>query len=164
MNGIPLSVISILIHNGDNWSRLLMIQSTNISNGNWSSIIIINDSNVYMPVWGCIDDSNLLTSGPSISTPSNQLLIMCDIVGGNVDKWGVNLTIYCSINIDIFHTLCRRHIGEWDYLPYIRSRNLLYIGKVGEYHRSLNIIITLSVWWSSPILSSLDSLLGLSPK
>ena len=86
MNGITLSVISILIHNGDNWSRLLMIQSTNISNGNWSSIIIINDSNVYMPVWGCIDDSNLLTSGPSISTPSNQLLIMCDIVGGNVDK------------------------------------------------------------------------------
>ena len=73
MNGITLSVIIILIHNGDNWSRLLMIQSTNISNGNWISSIIVNASNVDMPVWRKIDDSYIPTSTPPhISTPFNQ--------------------------------------------------------------------------------------------
>ena len=51
-----------------------------------------------MTMWGIIDDSNILTSNPSISTPVNQLLIMCVVVVVHVDKYGVNLKIQFSID------------------------------------------------------------------
>ena len=70
-----------------------MIQSTNGSNGNWSNLMIIYSFNVDIPVWECIDDSEILTGNPSISTPVNQWLTMCAVLGGHVDKWGVNLKI-----------------------------------------------------------------------
>ena len=88
-----------------------MIQITNSRNFNWSNLTIIYASNVYMPLWGNIDDSDILTIDPSISTPVNQLLIMCAIVSIRVDKCSGNLKIQFSINGEIFHPVCRIWIG-----------------------------------------------------
>ena len=77
-----------------------------------------------MPVWGRIYDTNILTSDPYISNPVNQLLEMCAVTGGHVDKCSVNLTIQFSINSDLFHTLCIIWVGVREYLSYIRRRNL----------------------------------------
>ena len=61
MNGIPLSMIFILVHNDDNLDSLWMIQTTNGNNDKWSNIIIINALNADIPVWGLIDNSNILS-------------------------------------------------------------------------------------------------------
>ena len=66
---------------------------------------------------------------------------MCAVVVGRVDNCGVKLTIQFSINSEIFHLLCGRCVGDIDYLTYICSRNLVHIGKVGEYYRSITIYI-----------------------
>ena len=58
--------------------------------------MIIDESNVDMSVWRRIGDSNILIINPFINTLVNQLLTMCEVVGENVDKWGVNLTTQFS--------------------------------------------------------------------
>ena len=93
MNGLPLSMICIVMHNDDIWARLCMIQITKSGNRNWSYLIIINDSNVDMTVWIHIDNSNILTRDSYIGNPINQLLKMCSVVDGRLDKWVVNLTM-----------------------------------------------------------------------
>ena len=107
MNGIPFSMICILVHNCDNWSSLWMRQITNSSNGEWSNIRIINSFNVGMHVLRRIDDSNILASYPYISTLVDQCLSMCAVVGGHVEKWIVTLTLQPSINSDLLYPLCR---------------------------------------------------------
>ena len=90
------------VHNYDNEVSLWMIKSTNARNGNWINLMIINSSNVYMTLYICIDDSNIFTRDSSISNAVNQWLTMCAAVGGNVDKYGVNLTIQYSIKVRSF--------------------------------------------------------------
>ena len=143
MNGIPLTMMCILVNNYDNWSSLLMIQSTKASNENWHNVIIMNSFNFYMPMWVLIDYSNILIINPSISTLVNQLLKMCAAMGVHIYKCGVNMTIYIPTNSDLFHPLCRIWIGVREYLSYIYRRNPVLLGKVGEYHRIIiiNIII-----------------------
>ena len=70
---------------------------------------------------------------------------MCAIMGGSVDKRGVNLMIQFYINNELFHTLCRILIGARDYLTYIHRRKLVRLGNVGIYHGSIIIIIVMMV-------------------
>ena len=53
--------------------------------------------------------------------------------------------IQSSINSDIFHLLCRRWIGVRELLYYTHRIELVHFGKVGGYHRSITIIISMMV-------------------
>ena len=125
MNGLPFFMICILVQYNYNWDNLWMIQSTNRINSNCFYLILIDASNVEMPVWGSIDDSNILTRNPPIIIPVNQLLTVFVVVVVHVYKWYVNLMVQFSINNYLFHILYRRWVGAREYLPYICREILL---------------------------------------
>ena len=89
MNSPPLSLISILVHNYDNWASLWMSLMNNGSNGNWSKLMIIYASNVDIIGWVHIDGSNILANKYPIRTVINQILKMCVDVGWRINKLGV---------------------------------------------------------------------------
>ena len=142
INGIPLFMICILVHNDDNLDILWTIQSTNCRNGEWINIVIISYYNVDMLVWVCMKDSDIPTSYPYISTPVNQLLTMCAVVGKHIYKFIVNPTIQFSTNSNLIHPLCIIWVGVRYYLYCIHWRKIVHLVKVGEYRRSITIIIS----------------------
>ena len=102
MNGGTYFIVCILVHNFDNCSSLLICQGTNGGNGNWINLMIIYTLNFYMPVWGRIYYSNILTINPSIVILFNKWLIILSVVCGHVYKWSVNLMIQFFVNREIF--------------------------------------------------------------
>ena len=123
INCLPLFMIWILVHNDDNLDILWTRQNTNCSNGEWINIMIINYYNVYMLVWVRMEYSDIPTSYPYISTPVNQLLTMCAVVGEHIYKFIVNLKIQFSTNSNLLRPLCIIWIGARYYLSYICRRN-----------------------------------------
>ena len=60
-----------------------------------------------MMVLGYIDDGKIITRKSPISTPTNQLLEMCEIMVGHIDTQSRNPKIGFYINSDTLHLLCR---------------------------------------------------------
>ena len=145
INGIPISMIYILVHNDDNWAILWMIQNTNGSNVDWINLMIINSLYFDMPVWGYIYESNILTSDPPISTSANQWFTMRAVVGWHVNKFSVNLMLQFSINSEILHTLCRIWIWVRYYISYFLRINRVPVLKVSDYYIIITIIIRVMV-------------------